>query len=97
MIYNAHMWFVALNSRAARVLIALVIPGHLIFMYTISYMKAGHTSITWTFALFYLTAALLQVSLFGKIHDAYYKKTHLHLCKLIYVQGKLKSNLFVES
>lgn len=50
-----------LNSRAARVLIALVIPGHLIFMYTISYMKAGHTSITWTFALFYLTAALLQV------------------------------------
>lgn len=24
-------------------------------------MKAGHTSITWTFALFYLTAAMLQV------------------------------------
>lgn len=25
------------------------------------------------------------------------KKPHLHLCKLIYVQGKLKSNSFVES
>jgi hypothetical protein len=42
-------------------LLSLVIPGHLIFMYTISYMKAGHTSITWTFATFYLTASMLQV------------------------------------
>lgn len=50
-----------ITAKATRVLLALVIPGHLIFMYTISYMKAGHTSITWTFALFYLTAAMLQV------------------------------------
>ncbi|KAJ8301508.1 hypothetical protein KUTeg_020495 [Tegillarca granosa] len=50
-----------MNPRAARVLMALVIPGHLIFMYTISYMKAGHTTITPLFALVYLTAAVLQV------------------------------------
>ncbi|XP_063439871.1 solute carrier family 41 member 1-like [Mytilus trossulus] len=49
------------TAKATRVLLALVIPGHLIFMYTIAYMKAGHTSITWTFASFYLTAAFLQV------------------------------------
>ncbi|XP_060062971.1 solute carrier family 41 member 1-like [Ylistrum balloti] len=49
------------NSKAARVLLSLVIPGHLIFMFTISYMKAGHTSITITFAGIYLTASLLQV------------------------------------
>ncbi|OWF35301.1 Solute carrier family 41 member 2 [Mizuhopecten yessoensis] len=49
------------NANAARVLLALVIPGHLIFMFTISYMKAGHTSITITFAGIYLTASLLQV------------------------------------
>ena len=50
-----------MNSRAARVLLLLVIPGHLIFIYTIYYMKAGHTSITILFNIFYLMAALLQV------------------------------------
>lgn len=52
-----------LNARAARVLLALVIPGHLIFMYTISFMKAGHTSITPIFILMYLIAALSQVAI----------------------------------
>lgn len=52
-----------INARAARVLIALVIPGHLIFMYTISFMKAGHTSITPIFILMYLIAALSQVAI----------------------------------
>lgn len=51
-----------INSRAARVLLLLVVPGHLIFIYTIYYMKAGHTSITLLFNVFYLLAALLQVS-----------------------------------
>lgn len=50
-----------INAKAARVLLSLVIPGHLIFMFTISYMKAGHTSITITFAGIYLLASLLQV------------------------------------
>ena len=49
------------NARTARVLLAMVVPGHLIFMYTISYMNAGHTSITLIFALFYLLAAVMQV------------------------------------
>jgi len=48
-------------SRAARVLILLTIPGHLLFMYTIYYMKAGHTSMSLTFQMFYLIAALTQV------------------------------------
>ena len=39
----------------------MVIPGHLIFMYTIHYMEAGHTSITFIFAIAYLTAACIQV------------------------------------
>ncbi|KAL4226864.1 hypothetical protein ACF0H5_014843 [Mactra antiquata] len=51
-----------INARATRVLIALVIPGHLIFMYTISFLKAGHTSITFIFSVMYLTAAVLQVA-----------------------------------
>lgn len=58
---NKFLSFVDVTAKATRVLLALVIPGHLIFMYTIAYMKAGHTSITWTFASFYLTAAMLQV------------------------------------
>ncbi|KAK3600640.1 hypothetical protein CHS0354_031552 [Potamilus streckersoni] len=52
-----------IHSRAARVLMVLVIPGHLIFVYTIAYLKAGHTSITPMFAFIYLTAAVLQVTL----------------------------------
>ncbi|XP_067683679.1 solute carrier family 41 member 1-like [Haliotis asinina] len=51
------------NSKAARVLLMLVVPGHLIFIYAISYMQAGHTSITLIFGVNYLTAAVLQVIL----------------------------------
>ncbi|XP_069489269.1 solute carrier family 41 member 1 [Ambystoma mexicanum] len=49
------------NSRSARVLFLLVVPGHLVFLYTISSMQAGHTTLTLVFILFYMTAALLQV------------------------------------
>lgn len=51
------------HSRTARVLLGMVIPGHLIFSYTISYLHAGHTSFTAIFMLIYLTAAVLQVLL----------------------------------
>nr|XP_033341791.1 solute carrier family 41 member 1-like isoform X1 [Megalopta genalis]XP_033341792.1 solute carrier family 41 member 1-like isoform X1 [Megalopta genalis] len=51
------------HARTARVLLAMVIPGHLIFAYTISYLQAGHTSFTATFIVVYLIAALLQVIL----------------------------------
>ncbi len=53
--------FAGMASRTTRVLLLMVIPGHLIFMYTIHYMQAGHTSITLIFAVAYLTAAFIQV------------------------------------
>ncbi|XP_043282477.1 solute carrier family 41 member 1-like [Venturia canescens] len=51
------------HARTARVLLMMVIPGHLIFSYTISYLQAGHTSFTATFIVVYLFAAVLQVIL----------------------------------
>ncbi|XP_015186987.1 PREDICTED: solute carrier family 41 member 1-like [Polistes dominula] len=51
------------HARTARVLLMMVIPGHLIFSYTISYLQAGHTSFTPIFMIVYLTVALLQVIL----------------------------------
>lgn len=49
------------NNKSAQVLLLLVIPGHLIFLYTIHLMKSGHTSLTVIFIVVYLFAALLQV------------------------------------
>ncbi|XP_039618119.1 solute carrier family 41 member 2-like [Polypterus senegalus] len=49
------------NHRSAQVLLLLVVPGHLIFLYTIHLMKSGHTTHTPIFKAVYLTAALLQV------------------------------------
>ena len=40
----------------------LVIPGHLLFSFTISLLEAGHTVPTFLFVVTYLAAALLQVS-----------------------------------
>lgn len=50
------------NHRSAQVLLLLVIPGHLIFLYTIHLMKSGHTTLTPIFMSVYLAAAMLQVS-----------------------------------
>ncbi|KAE8623631.1 hypothetical protein XENTR_v10005680 [Xenopus tropicalis] len=52
-----------MNSRSARVLFLFVVPGHLIFLYTISSMQGGHTTLTLIFMVFYMMAALLQVKL----------------------------------
>lgn len=46
-----------------KMLLLMVIPGQLIFIYTIGYLKAGHTSLTPIFILIYMAAALLQVFL----------------------------------
>ncbi|XP_060691298.1 solute carrier family 41 member 3-like isoform X2 [Hemiscyllium ocellatum] len=51
------------NSTSAVVLLFLVIPGHLIFLYTIHFVQGGHVAVTYTFTAFYLIAALLQVTL----------------------------------
>ncbi|KAJ7329059.1 hypothetical protein JRQ81_015233 [Phrynocephalus forsythii] len=49
------------NNKSAQVLLLLVIPGHLMFLYTIHLMKSGHTSLTPIFIVVYLFTALLQV------------------------------------
>lgn len=49
------------NSKSARVLVLLVVPGHLLFLYTIRLLQGGHTVMTPTFIICYLCAALLQV------------------------------------
>ncbi|KAF3859614.1 hypothetical protein F7725_022013 [Dissostichus mawsoni] len=55
-------WGKGANHRSAQVLLLLVVPGHLIFLYTIHLMKSGHTTLTPIFMSVYLAAALLQVS-----------------------------------
>uniref|UniRef100_A0A4W3IFA7 Solute carrier family 41 member n=1 Tax=Callorhinchus milii TaxID=7868 RepID=A0A4W3IFA7_CALMI len=52
-----------LNNKSAQVLLLLVIPGHLIFLFAIHLLKSGHTSLTPIFISIYLAAALLQVSI----------------------------------
>lgn len=51
------------HASTARMLLFMVIPGHLIFSYTISFLQAGHTSLTLIFMLVYIFVALLQVFL----------------------------------
>ncbi|KAJ9581568.1 hypothetical protein L9F63_023251, partial [Diploptera punctata] len=51
-----------IHARTTRVLMLMVIPGHMIFIYTIRCMKAGHTSLTFMFVTVYLIAAMLQVA-----------------------------------
>ncbi|XP_073961432.1 solute carrier family 41 member 1-like [Choristoneura fumiferana] len=50
-----------LVGKTTKLLLLMVIPGQLIFIYTIGYLKAGHTSMTPIFILIYMSAALLQV------------------------------------
>ncbi|KAF7240641.1 Solute carrier family 41 member 2 [Varanus komodoensis] len=57
------------NNKSAQVLLLLVIPGHLIFLYTIHLMKSGHTSLTPIFIVVYLITALLQVFILLWIAD----------------------------
>lgn len=51
------------HARTARLLMLMVLPGHLIFIYSIQLLNAGNTVITPIFLACYLTAALLQVTL----------------------------------
>lgn len=53
----------SVHARTARVLLLMVVPGHLVFTYGIRLLKAGHTSVTPIFLVVYLTAAVLQVLL----------------------------------
>ncbi|XP_063797268.1 solute carrier family 41 member 3 isoform X1 [Pseudophryne corroboree] len=62
-------FFSGVNSKSARVLLVLVVPGHLVFLYTIHLLQGGHASLTAPFIAFYLVAALLQVSVLLYIAD----------------------------
>ncbi|CAH0562635.1 unnamed protein product [Brassicogethes aeneus] len=50
------------HARTTRVLMSMVLPGHIIFIYTIDYMKDGDTSLSSLFVVVYLMAALMQVA-----------------------------------
>lgn len=49
------------NSKSSRVLVLLVVPGHLLFLYTIHLLQGGHSAVTLTFMSRNLSAVLLQV------------------------------------
>lgn len=51
------------HARTARVLLMMVIPGHIVFAYGIRLLKAGHTSLTVVFLVVYLLSAFVQVFL----------------------------------
>ncbi|XP_061537072.1 solute carrier family 41 member 1-like [Phycodurus eques] len=62
---NAYITFFSsgLNSKSARVLVMLVMPGHLVFLYAISLLQGDEITITLAFGACYLCAALLQVAI----------------------------------
>jgi solute carrier family 41 len=53
---------VDVNATTARVLLLLVVPGHLIFMYVIHFIAEQQTPTSILFTVFYLIAALVQVA-----------------------------------
>uniref|UniRef100_A0A8D3CHV8 Solute carrier family 41 member n=1 Tax=Scophthalmus maximus TaxID=52904 RepID=A0A8D3CHV8_SCOMX len=58
-----------LNSKSARVLLMLVIPGHLLFLYAISLLQGEEAPISVPFTVCYLCAALLQVAILLYVAD----------------------------
>ncbi|XP_060537209.1 solute carrier family 41 member 1-like isoform X2 [Cylas formicarius] len=50
------------HARTTRVLMTMVIPGHLIFIFTIDYIKDGETLLSSLFISVYLLAAVMQVA-----------------------------------
>lgn len=51
-----------MHARTSRVLLAMAIPGHLIFIFSIEYIKDGNVSLNWYFVIVYLFAAITQVA-----------------------------------
>ncbi|XP_065362834.1 solute carrier family 41 member 1 isoform X1 [Calliphora vicina] len=50
-------------AKTARLLIALSIPGNILFIYVADYIHMSQSTITWAFALSYLLASLIQLML----------------------------------
>uniref|UniRef100_A0A8C4GM66 Solute carrier family 41 member n=1 Tax=Dicentrarchus labrax TaxID=13489 RepID=A0A8C4GM66_DICLA len=57
------------NSKSARVLLMLVIPGHLVFLYAISLLQGEEAPISVAFTVCYLCAALIQVAILLYVAD----------------------------
>ncbi|XP_072305627.1 solute carrier family 41 member 3 isoform X2 [Eucyclogobius newberryi] len=57
------------NSKSARVLLMLVVPGHLVFLYAISLLQGDEAPISLVFIICYLCAAVLQVSILLYVAD----------------------------
>ncbi|KAL7297998.1 hypothetical protein TKK_0009008 [Trichogramma kaykai] len=51
-----------MHARTTRVLMAMVIPGHVAFLYLLKYLKEGEVSMSMLFVFVYLCAATLQVA-----------------------------------
>ncbi|XP_035232712.1 solute carrier family 41 member 1-like isoform X1 [Stegodyphus dumicola] len=51
------------HARTARILMLMVIPGHLLFGYGITLIKGGNTVLTATFLPIYLISAFIQIAL----------------------------------
>ncbi|PIK53003.1 putative solute carrier family 41 member 1 [Apostichopus japonicus] len=57
------------QSKSARVLFFLVIPGQMIFLFLIAYANAGHNTINFRVTSMYICVALVQVALLLVIAD----------------------------
>lgn len=57
------------NSKSARVLLLLVVPGHLVFLYAISLLQGDEAPVSTAFTVCYLCAALLQVTILLYVAD----------------------------
>lgn len=60
-IFTIFFPILGVHARTTRVLLFMVIPGNLIFLYTIRVLQAGHTTLTLMFTSGYLLAGLIQV------------------------------------
>lgn len=57
-------WFGnSIHSKTCRILILLAIPGHLIFISCVHFLKSTYSPLTAEFLVFYMIAALVQVAI----------------------------------
>ena len=65
-----------MNSKSARVLLMLVVPGHLVFLYAASLLQGGDEApVSVAFAVSYLCAALVQVAILLYAADLVVRRT----------------------
>uniref|UniRef100_A0A8C5H3W6 Solute carrier family 41 member n=1 Tax=Gouania willdenowi TaxID=441366 RepID=A0A8C5H3W6_GOUWI len=62
-------FYSGVNSKSARVLLMLVVPGHLVFLYAISLLQGDEAPISIPFTACYLFAALIQVGILLYVAD----------------------------